>query len=165
MRIGYLLLASLFLVSCSPDPPSQENMVEHKRLDGVHTLRKVFPTNKVETISAHGDGSYFLIGGSFEYRGEQKVLSQSVRFAWEDGEDHAYSIASVPLDMVRIQINDSQTNPMVYFHWHEGIGDFDHLITDTSSSAFRSVDEVTFICNSHDWPTDIQMPMNDGGKR
>lgn len=154
---------------------TQENKVEQKRLDGVHNLRKMFPVNDTHTEPAHGGGGYFLFGGSFSYTGEKTTSEPVVYFAWQDNEDGAYAISSIPLSRVRIELG-SYTTPRAYFLWHQTCRHEDDsaftqtittthylsrvcVIADTSSDAFEGVDEVTFQVNYSDWPEQINLPL------
>lgn len=153
---------------------TQENKVEQKRLDGVHNLRKMFPTNDTHTAPTQASGGYFLFGGSFSYTGEKTTSEPVVYFAWQDNEDGAYAISSVPLSRVRIELG-SYTTPRAYFLWHQTCRnrndmDYDGIrvthyhegvctIADTSADAFQGVDEVTFQVNYNDWPEQINLPL------
>lgn len=154
---------------------TQENKVEQKRLDGVHNLRKMFPANDTHDEPAQASGGYFLFGGSFSYTGEKTTSEPVVYFAWQDNEDGAYAISSIPLSRVRVELG-SYTAPRAYFLWHQTCrnrNDMDYdeglrvthyhegvcVIADTSADAFQGVDEVTFQVNYSDWPEQINLPL------
>lgn len=120
-----------------------------KIFQGEHRLRKMAEwTDSSGQIS----GSFFLIFGQIKGSLEN---SMEMRFAWEMN-DGSYAISSIPIEKVRVRMDENAETPTIKFHWTRG------TILDDDLQGFidRSVTYVLITVKESDWPVDIILPMN-----
>lgn len=117
-------------------------------LQGEHQLRKV--VERVESKSSFS-GGFFLFVGIME--GNTESYSK-VRFAWQMN-DGTYALSSLPMDRVRVKIDNSVATPTIKFRWVKT------QITRIDTLMAYYVTYALVTCKDSDWPVNIRMPLNE----
>lgn len=143
-KSALLFLSIGLLLGCSPKdttpPPASKLQLE---LQGSHLLRQIGTKTITNTSS---DASYFLFIGSASQSSTQVAM---VTFSWLDNTG-VYRFLTLPLDKVRIKLDDNVATPYVRFKW-----------TDWDNPESAKADNIIYVlvfCNSKDWPEDIKIP-------
>ncbi len=160
MRTFKLCIPVIVLIaigSCQEQDPLRDRAVRTFGDGHPHVLRKIVETRQ---DGWRASGGYFLIAGSMT---AESVSKTEVRFAWQMN-DGTYVVSALPLEQVRIRIDDSVKAPTVEFHISERSrggcesnvpnGTLDGLIKNT-------VDYIVVTCQESDWPVNIQLPLNN----
>ncbi|MBI3572819.1 MAG: hypothetical protein HY092_01300 [Candidatus Kerfeldbacteria bacterium] len=122
-------------------------------LRGHHSLRKV-----VEWADHQSriDGGFFLVFGGINSSTSENLR---VKFAWRMN-DGTYAISSLPLEQIRIKIDDRVTVPTIQFAFsHPWDSGYDS--DDPQYLMGRYVQYAVVTVRDQDWPVKIQMPLND----
>ena len=148
IAITLVLLAGLFAVGCSqrPLPPSQAEQI----LQGEHKLRKM--TERTD-INARISGIFFLFIGNISGTMNTSV---SVKFAWEMN-DGTYAISSLPLEKIRVKLDEKATTPTIKFRWRPW-NRRDTAEIQTLMDYYVSYAVVTV--RESDWPIQVNLPLN-----
>ncbi|MBI2640218.1 MAG: hypothetical protein HYW90_05025 [Candidatus Sungbacteria bacterium] len=147
--IGLVLLVWFFASGCTerPEPPSPAEQI----LKGEHKLRKMSErTNTDSSIS----GSFFFVVGGFNGSTTTQVL---LKFAWEMN-DGTYAISSLPLEKIRVKINEEAATPTIKFRWRRYEFRSTPQIQDLMD---RYVVYALVTARESDWPVQIRLPLND----
>ena len=151
-RIGValgLLVGLFFMVGCNEQasqPPSEAERV----LKGEHKLRKM--AERMD-VNSRISGSFFIFVGGLSGTTKTTV---SVKFAWEMN-DGIYAFSSLPLEKIRVKLDEKATTPTIKFLWRRwqgrGTPEVQGLMDDYVSYAVVTVRES-------DWPTQVSLPLN-----
>jgi len=143
-----LLIAFIFILStvcaCQPEIDKIGPI-----LSGEHQLRKI--TERIEQKSQVSGGFFIFVGG-ISSSSEAKV---SVKFAWKMN-DGIYAISSLPLEKIRVRIDNRQENPTISFCYSKD--DRGHWELQEIMRYFVNYAIITV--KDSDWPVKIQMPLN-----
>lgn len=148
--VAFVFMA-FFMVGCEqkpqkPEPPSQAEQI----LKGEHRLRKMVERTEVNSRIS---GSFFLFVG--DVSGSTKT-TLSVKFAWEMN-DGVYAISSLPLEKIRVRLDENTTVPTIKFRWRPyngyGTAEVQDLMNDNVLYAVITVKES-------DWPVRVDPPLN-----
>lgn len=135
-----LVLTMLLLVGCSKPPIKPEPMSKYGEIyQGNHLLRQI---GSLTTTSTHTGGTYFIIAGGFE---SSTTSDTEVTFAWL-GNDGVYRFQRLPLDRIRIQIDEHIGVPFVKFRW----------------DTWGYIKYAVIGANPKDWPQYIKLPSVGG---
>lgn len=124
-------------------------------LRGEHELRRIVSQSVVSgEIRGNIRGGFFLLGGGMSADIEGK-LSQDLRlyFSWK-GNDGLYNISSLPIDKVKISLQDKATTPTIKFRWSEGDERDLKTIFDTR------VVYAVISCKPELWTPNFEMPLS-----
>jgi len=137
-------LSSIFLrgeYSQSPSPAEQI-------LKGEHKLQKMAEQTEVNSKTS---ASFFLIMGDINTATKTTL---STKFAWEMN-DGTYAVSSLPLEKIRVKIDEKVTMPTIKFRWARSFhkGDLQQLMDNSVSYAVVTVKES-------DWPVQVNPPLN-----
>jgi len=149
IAITLVLIAGIFAVGCQrgPLPPSQAEQI----LQGEHKLRKMAERTD---INSRISGSFFLFVG--DITGEVKT-SVSVKFAWEMN-DGTYAISSLPLEKIRVKLDEKATTPTIKFRWVRWDRPRSAAQVQTLMDYYVSYAVVTV--RESDWPIQVNLPLN-----
>lgn len=137
--IGITLLVATLMFGCSGPPEPTESKCAWK-YQGTHMLRQIGQ----QTISAtEWHASYFLIAGSSS---GATVTESKVTFAWQ-ANDGAYQFMTLPMDRIRIRLDDRVGIPYVKFRWATYTG-----------GTQCSIIYAELGVNPKDWPVKINVP-------
>lgn len=135
-------------------------------------------------------GGFFMflggISGNFEGGTETRYTATNVRFAWEI-QDNAYVITTLPLEKIRIKLVDKVQSPTVSFTLdelavnkefgaqtenmyydegkrkvHENLRRILANYYDPHEALAKYLAYATFTVRASDWPSDINLPVNQG---
>lgn len=122
---------------------------EEQILGGEHKLRKMTAGQTVTNSKA--SGGFFLVVGGFKSETKTTAL---VKFAWEMN-DGAYAISSLPLEKIRVKIDEKATTPTIKFRWtrNYNVHDLQTLIDESVCYAVITVKES-------DWPVQVSLPLS-----
>lgn len=147
-----IILVLMFILSgCQkPEPPVPSPSPAEPILIGEHNLRRMVErTNTNSKIS----GGYFLFVGGLEGSTETTV---SMKFAWQMN-DGTYAISSLPIEKIRIKLNEEITTPTIKFRWkryqYNGTPEIYELMNGWVSYAVVTVKES-------DWPIQVNLPLS-----
>ena len=131
----------LLMAACSNAPdPAPAQSANYGVYTGTHLLRQIQPvTHSGSSIS----GAYFLFAGGISGSSSQETV---VTFAWR-GNDDTYRFTTLPLEKIRIHIDDSCVLPYVRFRWA------------THPDGDDAIKYVVLGVNSRDWPERIKVPL------
>ncbi len=142
------LFVMVFMVGCEKktEQPSQAEQI----LKDEHILRKMAERTDVNSnISA----SFFLFVGGFS---ETTKTTVSVKFAWKMN-DGTYALSSLPLEKIRVKLDESTTTPTIKFRWRPWklcrTPQVQDLMDDYVLYAVVTVKE-------NDWPVQVSLPLN-----
>jgi hypothetical protein len=155
MRKSIVLFVAVLVALCAvigcgtrqepPDSPAQAV------LQGEHKLRKMMGQTEVNSSLS---GGFFLFVGDVKAKTSTAV---SVKFAWEMN-DGTYAISSLPLEKIRVKINEEAKTPTVKFRWRlwcrRNMPQPQELMDENVLYALVTVREK-------DWPVQVQMPLNE----
>ena len=143
-RFGVLLvfIYGLLLIGCEQHPSYAEQI-----LGGEHRLRKMIGQTEANVSLS---GGFFLFVGDISGRVTTGV---SVKFAWEMN-DGTYAISSLPLEKIRIKLDEKATTPTIKFRW--------------SPSSSKQVQDLMdwnvlyaiITAREADWPVQVNLPLN-----
>ena len=143
MKTIFGFFMSVFLVGCGT-PPSAVKPI----LGGEHNLRKMTERNGVDLSVS---GGFFLVSGEVSVTQKTQTL---IKFAWELN-DGTYAISSLPLEKIRIKIDNNVTVPTISFSWEENY--YKHQIQDLMDCC---VDYALITIKESDWPIQVNLPLN-----
>ncbi len=143
------LLAVVMLVTA---PVLAEDSWVNPVLGGEHALRHVVQTN---SDRGSFSGSFFLATGSIS--GEQKTVNK-VSFSWQMA-DGTWAISSLPMEKLRVQLNERATTPTIKFRWRSPMFTDDVSRDDLQAVMNKLVAYAVINCRSKDWPVRIEMPL------
>ena len=107
---------------------------------GSHLLRQI---GQKQVTTSSWDASYFIFAGGAS---GQTVTDEQVSFAWLNNNGE-YEFMTVPLQKIRIRLNENVITPFVRFRWKE-----------RESGRFDEIIYVLVTVNPKDWPVDIHIP-------
>ena len=144
--MALVLLTGLFMAGCEqpPPPPSQAEQI----LKGEHKLRKM--VERTETNS-NISGGFFLFVGALS---GGTTTSMLVKFAWEMN-DGTYALSSLPLEKIRIKLDEDITTPTIKFRW----GPSNHPQT-LQRLIDSNVLYAVITAKESDWPIQVNLPLN-----
>ena len=144
-RIGVmsLLLITLFMSGC------EDKKMLGEILDGEHKLHKMVESVK---INSNLSGGFFLVAGGIDQSTTEEII---IRFSWQMNDD-TYAISSLPIEKIRINLDNEVTIPTIKFNWSYKIVDF----TDTQEIIDYCVDSAVVTVKPDDWPIQINLPLN-----
>ena len=135
------LLSILLVVLCFSCGETYETEV----LKGKHELRR-FNTYTHSEDYDKSHGSFFLFFGS--YSSEKGTYTENrVQFAWKDNSG-AYIKSSLPVKMIRVNIDSLITTPYVTFKWKESSRSPDYI----DKYPMEIVLYMTVYCKEEDFP-------------
>ncbi len=143
-RIVFLsiLLVGFSLMGCAESPSKVEQI-----LKGEHQLRKMAERTDVnQRVSA----SFFLFVGDLNAATETTVF---VKFAWKMN-DGVYAISSLPLEKIRVKIDESALVPTIKFCWRQS----NYLNLQWLMD--NRVDYAVVTVKESDWPVQVNLPLN-----
>lgn len=147
--IGLVFLVGLFAAGCA-EKPEQPSPAEHI-LKGEHKLRKMTEHAKTDSTVS---GGFFLIVGKFNSSTTTRLL---VKFAWEMN-DGTYAFSSLPLEKIRVKIDEEVATPTIKFRWRRLVGyrtpQIQELMDDHVVYALVTV-------KGNDWPVQIRLPLSN----
>ncbi len=153
--VTLVLLVGIFVVGCvsreENSHVSQPYISQAEPiLKGEHKLRKMIQqTGTNSEIS----GSFFLCIG--DLYGSTKTIV-SVKFAWEMN-DGTYAISSLPLEKIRVKIDENATIPTIKFRWRE----WNNSTTpQTQELMDNNILYAVITTKSNDWPIQVNFPLN-----
>lgn len=146
--VALVLMIGPFVAGCGERSrePSQAEQI----LKGEHQLRKMAERTDVNSnISA----SFFLFIGDLS---GTTTTTVSVKFAWKMN-DGVYALSSLPLEKIRIKLDEKATTPTIKFRWRRyisgGTPQIQYLMDHYVSYAVVTVRES-------DWPVQVNLPLN-----
>lgn len=153
--LGALVLVIWFIVFLAGQATKEREKREQERgpspteklLGGTHELRKLNVTDKY-TATMHG--SYFLIGGSINGKGEQKTMCM-FSFKLNDGD---YALAELPVTKIRVRFDSTVTVPYVKFKWG-GVWLTSTYRLDELMKSY--IEYMVLVCREEDYPKDINI--------
>lgn len=157
-RAIIVILFSLFSIGCSEsdskkEPSSKKEEILSpigKILVGEHRLRRMAEYMDVNPkISA----SFFVVMGSISNTTNTIV---SVKFAWEMN-DGIYAISSLPLEKIRIKIDEKVLTPTIKFRWSLSRVDTPNQIQDLME---KNVIFAVLTLKEDDWPINVKLPLS-----
>lgn len=113
---------------------------------GNHTLRK-FNTS-IQQAKSTSAGFFFFFGSYDSKESNNKIVT----FAWK-GNDDIYTISSLPINRIRVKIDDSVDTPYVKFRWTSQVYGCDNI----ENLVDRFVYYAVVCCKSSDWTLDINL--------
>ena len=140
----FAALGGLTLVMAGCDPTVESI------LKGNHSLRKLVERSETQS---HASGGFFFVVGSYEANTKTQML---VKFAWQMN-DGVYAISSLPLEKIRVRLDNTVKTPTIEFH-----SDYGDVSTSSDLQVIidRFVNYAVITCREADWPVKIQMPLN-----
>jgi hypothetical protein len=176
------------LLCASPEAAEKKKIVyapsiAQRVLGGSHVLRKL-AEDRSPKGELSGSGFFLFFAGGMEIEGKTE-MQRTVTFAWYSKAFQAYLINTIPVERVHVRVKNERTDPAVEFHlsgcyrlspvsfgpihfsteynwscpadiYFNDIGDMNPQAAIDSGS----VDYVTLTVNATQWPTQIQMPLN-----
>jgi hypothetical protein len=144
-------LFSVFLVSgCGKEPQEpRELSAAEKVLQGEHQLRKMAERTEVNSRIS---GGFFLFVGGMSGKTSTDV---SVKFSWKMN-DGTYAISSLPIEKIRVKLDEKAIAPTVTFHYSGFLGD----ANDLQSLMMRRVDYAVVTTTEANWPIQVDLPLN-----
>lgn len=143
----------------------QETAYARNIMTTPRVLRKMRTENVVTSETTTNFAHIVFVGKSRSVT--RNYTDYDVMFAWER-EQGEYILSKVPVIICRFQLSEDPMEPMVKFdfdlnrgwgtHWTEVFIDPVKFISGDERGKLRS---ITFIINEKDWPTDINLPLND----
>lgn len=162
----FLIFSSVIILqSCEESQANseKENTITCAQiLSGQHELHQMNTVSYVKGGEQRTTASFFLITGSYESKHIPDTIVSDVYFYWK-GFDSAYTKSKIPVNNLRIIINDSIKTPSIKFKWYcREIGhscNYD-MTNDQTMERFydRHVIEAIVTCKSIDWPASISIP-------
>ena len=123
-------------------------------ISGYHPLRQIA---EHDATNSSFSGSFFVFAGGMS-GGTETV--QQVTFSWKNNSNQ-YQFMTVPLDKIRVEMQDDLTLPYVIFNQREGsitqnAADWNN--SPSSDDILYFVDSITICVNPKDWPVNIHLP-------
>src|SRR3989344_4929536 len=147
LMIAILVLLVLPLAGCSTKPYQPEPTKAERLLGGVHNLRKMSERTEV---NSHISGGFFLVFGVLDGGSKTTI---SVKFAWQM-DDGTYAISSLPLEHIRVRIDDKITTPTIEFKLWRRCEDM--CASDPLEELIRySVEYAIVTIIESDWPIQV----------
>lgn len=152
----FVLLMAFSAIGC--EKKEEGALAEHQRIigeiiGGEHRLRKMSERTNMESKTS---GSFFILLGDFRSSTETKV---HVKFAWEMN-DGTYAISSLPLEKIRIKIDEKAKTPTVQFVWNLGCFFGCRNYRDLQYMMDHAVDYAVVTARDLDWPAQVDLPLN-----
>lgn len=148
MSVVLVFLVGLLAVGCTC-PPQVE-----KILRGEHKLRKM--TERMD-VNSGISGGFFLFAGSLSGSTE---TTASVKFAWEMS-DGTYAISSLPLEKIRVKLDEKAIVPTIKFNWEElGLYGSGSQAMEIQNLMDRHVHYAVVTIRESDWPVQVNLPLN-----
>jgi hypothetical protein len=149
MKRLFCCLALFALIGC--DTQGSHSDAE-TLFQGTHELRKM-QNNKGPVSHSTLHGSFFLFTGAIDGSSETHpdIL---VTFAWK-GNDGTYLVSTLPVSRFRFKFDNTITAPTVKFRWQPC-----YSANCTDKDTF--IEYVVLTCRESDWPTDVELPLNQG---
>lgn len=144
VKLASVLFVAL-LAACSPH--EQNPSTADPILRGEHLLRKM--VNRTETESRVSAGFFLVVGDV----GATTSTSVSVKFAWKMN-DGIYAISSLPLEKIRIQVDEKADVPTMKFRWQRC------YTKELQELMNRCVLYALVTAREKDWPVQISLPLN-----
>ena len=147
--MALVFLVGLFVIGCSqrPQQPSQAEQI----LKGEHKLRKML--ERSETDSRISGGFFLIVGG---LNGTINT-SISMKFAWEMN-DGTYAISSLPLEKIRVKLDEKVTTPTIKFRWQRWHNSFGTAQVQKLMDSYILYAVLTV--RESDWPVQVSLPLN-----
>lgn len=149
MVLAIVLLMGFLAVGCQnkPEPSSQAEQI----LKGEHKLRKM--TERTD-VNSSISGIFFLFIGNLSGTSKTTV---SVKFAWEMN-DGIYAISSLPLEKIRVKLEESATTPTIKFRWlpYRRMG----VVPQVQTLMDGYVSYAVVTVRESDWPIQVSLPLN-----
>ena len=148
-----IAFAGLFVAGCSdkgPEPPSKAQAI----LGGEHKLRKMVERTDMKTSAS---GGFFLFVGGFETSAKTSV---TVKFAWQMN-DGTYAISSLPLEKIRVKLDDGAAVPTIKFRWRPYYSPRPRRTPQVQELMDTFVLYAVVTVRERDWPVHIQLPLNN----
>ena len=128
--------------------PSQAEQV----LKGEHKLRKMVERTEVNSNISAG---FFLFVGAFNAKTKTII---SVKFAWEMN-DGIYAVSSLPLEKIRIKIDERVAGPTIKFCWKRWNGS-----NSAKSNISKLMNDYVYYAvvtvRESNWPIQVHLPLN-----
>jgi hypothetical protein len=145
--LASILLAGVSMVGCGcGNAPSKAEPI----LAGEHQLRKMAERTEVNSRIS---GGFFLFVGGISGTTQTAV---NVKFAWKMN-DGTYAISSLPLERIRVRIDENVAAPTIKFRWRPFGGEWtpqpQYLMDNYVSYALITAKES-------DWPVQVSLPLN-----
>ncbi len=137
-----LIVAMLVMATAQSCASRKEQSYAGITLAGDHQLRKM-----VNIKSTDASGSFFLFVGSFAQHETLKVS-----FAWKLN-DGTYAISTLPMDKIRVRIDNNITVPTIKFRWRSG------YFREIQDMMDYKVIYAVITCKDSDWPQQINLPL------
>lgn len=119
------------------------------QLDEEYPLARLHVRN---TTSMNASGGFFLIAGAFQ---AQSQTSMTVKFSWLTEQGY-YMVTTVPIERIRIRLDEQRIVPSVYFTLVSQTGSYkDPLQEPTQEFIDQFVRSVTIRCSREHWPLDF----------
>ncbi|MDP3947637.1 MAG: hypothetical protein Q8Q41_03035 [bacterium] len=147
-----MVFAGLFVAGCAdkgPEPPSKAQAI----LEGEHKLRKMVERTDAKTSTS---GGFFLFVGGFDSSAKTSV---TVKFAWQMN-DGTYAISSLPLEKIRVKLDDGAAVPTIKFRWLP-YDSYRRTTPRVQELMDRFVLYAVVTARERDWPVHIQLPLNN----
>jgi len=149
-KLILIMFSFMFLLcGCADNPPPKGESKASLIFSGKHELKAM---GKINTeINSHSSGSFFFILGS--YYSESKEI-KTVSFAWKSGEE--YIISTVPLDKIRIHIDNSIEKPYILFRWKAD----NYYYPKITTMIEEDVMYIVVFCKEEIWNHSISIPLS-----
>lgn len=144
ISLASVFISLLVLQAC--DSPDKAAPI----LAGNHPLRKMVQSREIESSLS---GGFFLIVGSISGSAKETL---NIKFAWKMNDGDIYAISSLPLEKIRVKLNEKAEVPTIQFNWQRReyhSEDLQYLIN-------NYVYYAVITCKEKDWPVNIKLPLN-----
>jgi hypothetical protein len=101
------------------------------------------------------DGFFLCLGG---FDGNAKTIT-SIKFAWEISGNNIYAISALPLEKIRIKLDEKATTPTIKFYWDESWHTFTEIPNDLQWFVNDIADYAVLTVRECDWPIQINLPL------
>ncbi len=151
LLIGMVILGTIGCAASTNEPSYAE-----KVLGGTHELRKMVERQGSQTTTS---SSFFLVVGSMTQTQTAETL---IKFSWKMN-DGTYAISSLPLEKIRVRIDETATSPTAQFRWRPWRGGClcRTAIPELQTLMDNNVVYMLLNVRSADWPVQVSLPLNE----
>lgn len=142
-----LFLGSVFcFTGCQKKPGRDVPSYAQRVLGGEHQLRRM---TEITEVNGQVSGGFFLFVGGISGSISTDV---SVKFAWQMN-DSTYAISSLPLEKIRVKLDESTLTPTIRFRW------VPRCEGETQELMATCVRYALITAKPSDWPVQVQLPL------
>lgn len=159
----YILFGSCLILNTTSKANADFDGKElNKVFEGMHELKAMAYSGTSSKSSGSISGFFIFgfggIGGSVE-----SSSFPTVSFAWKDNRSGAndYIISTLPLNKIRIKINDKIQKPYVLFRWTTKSYVDKNYISSLEEAIIKNILYVVINCREEQWNPQIKIPLGN----